>query len=237
MYQAKKGEVMQIGELKSRNEIKQLEKELIAKAKSSSEDTFYICDLELFIPKTVFNPAIFSCATDRMITHIPIKPGKSFLDLGCGCGLFAILAAKAGCSPVYATDINQDATHATEINVRVNKVVVRVIRSNLFRDIPKTNKFDMIWWHHPYSFDLDESCTDPYFKNLVDKNYTLLSEFLSEARNYLKENGKIYLPNSREIGCRELFLRRVHEASLMPRLIANEATGEGVSVDIFELHK
>ncbi len=214
----------------------QLEKELVAKAKSSREVMFSICGLELFIPKTVFNPAIFLCATERMIAHIPIKPGKSFLDLGCGCGLYAILAAKSGCYPVYATDINQDAVHATEINAKTNNVLVTTIKSDIFHDVPKKHKFDIIWWHHPYNFELNKNDTDPYFKNLIDPGYRLLSNFLLEAPKYLEKNGRIYLPNSREIGCRELFLQRAQEACLTAKLVASEATGDGASVDIFELH-
>jgi methylase of polypeptide subunit release factors len=227
---------MQTSPFKARVGIKQLEQELIAKAKSCAEEKLSICGLKLFIPKTVFNTAIFLCETHRIIAHISIKPGKSFLDLGCGCRLYAILAAKSGCYPVYATDINQDAIHATEINAKTNNISVTIIKSDIFHDVPKKHKFDIIWWHHPYNLELSENDTDPYLENLVDQDYRLLKNVLSEAPKYLEENGRIYLPNSREIGCRELFLQRVHEAALTAKLVASEATVGGASVDIFELH-
>ena len=35
-----------------------------------------------------------------------VKPGDAVVDLGCGPGIFALLACKAGARCVYAIDIN-----------------------------------------------------------------------------------------------------------------------------------
>lgn len=48
--------------------------------------------------------------------------GKKVLDFGCGSGVVAIAAAKAGAETVYACDIDADALLATEANAKHNDV-------------------------------------------------------------------------------------------------------------------
>jgi len=48
--------------------------------------------------------------------------GKRVLDFGCGSGVVAIAAAKAGADKVYACDIDPDAITATQINAKHNGV-------------------------------------------------------------------------------------------------------------------
>ena len=44
----------------------------------------------------------------------------SFLDLGCGSGILAIAAAKLGCAPVRAIDIDEDAVRIARENIAAN---------------------------------------------------------------------------------------------------------------------
>jgi ribosomal protein L11 methyltransferase len=53
------------------------------------------------------------------------------VDLGCGSGVLAILAAKLGWSPVVAIDYDPLAVHATLENARVNGVEVEARRFDL----------------------------------------------------------------------------------------------------------
>lgn len=48
--------------------------------------------------------------------------GKTVLDFGCGSGVAAIAAAKAGAARVIACDLDPDARLATELNARLNGV-------------------------------------------------------------------------------------------------------------------
>jgi ribosomal protein L11 methyltransferase len=48
----------------------------------------------------------------------------SIVDLGCGSGVLAILAAKAGFAPVTAVDVDEHAVAATRANAAANGVVV-----------------------------------------------------------------------------------------------------------------
>lgn len=58
------------------------------------------------------------------------------LDLGTGSGILAIAAARLGASAVLATDFDPHAVRTAKENVRVNKVKVRVQRSDVTQWAP-----------------------------------------------------------------------------------------------------
>lgn len=55
---------------------------------------------------------------DRLTVGMP-RPA-SFLDLGCGSGILSIAAAKLGCQPVRALDIDEDSVIIARENVATN---------------------------------------------------------------------------------------------------------------------
>jgi ribosomal protein L11 methyltransferase len=58
------------------------------------------------------------------------------VDLGCGSGVLAIVAAKLGFSPVLALDHDPLSVQATQDNAARNRVALRVARHDLRRDPP-----------------------------------------------------------------------------------------------------
>jgi len=54
------------------------------------------------------------------------QPPGSLLDLGCGSGLLAILAARAGHGPIIALDVDRLGVEATIANAAVNGVAERI---------------------------------------------------------------------------------------------------------------
>jgi predicted nicotinamide N-methyase len=72
--------------------------------------------------------------------HIAMHPetvrDRRVLDLGAGCGLVAIAAAKAGASAVLAADIDAFATAAIELNARANGVSLTIIGDDLLPGEP-----------------------------------------------------------------------------------------------------
>jgi ribosomal protein L11 methyltransferase len=61
----------------------------------------------------------------------------SFVDLGCGSGVLAIVAARLGFAPVLALDFDPAAAEAATTNARTNGVAVDVRRFDLrFGDLP-----------------------------------------------------------------------------------------------------
>lgn len=57
--------------------------------------------------------------------------GRRVLDLGCGSGLVAIAAAKAGAAGVSAADVDRYAVAATQVNAAANGVSVAVVQGDL----------------------------------------------------------------------------------------------------------
>jgi ribosomal protein L11 methyltransferase len=55
----------------------------------------------------------------RMLDRI-IKPGNTLLDLGCGSGILAIIAARLGCGDVEAIDIDPLAVNVAKENAMIN---------------------------------------------------------------------------------------------------------------------
>jgi len=66
-----------------------------------------------------------------LLDHPELVSGRSVLDVGCGSGLVAIAAAKAGAAAVTASDSDPFARSAVELNARANRVTVSVVRDVL----------------------------------------------------------------------------------------------------------
>jgi ribosomal protein L11 methyltransferase len=96
------------------------------------------------------------------VTAVVIEPGRAFgtgahpttklcvqllgelergsvLDLGCGSGVLAIVAAKSGFAPVLAVDSDEHAVEATRANAAVNGVQLEASVMDAFTDeLPRT---------------------------------------------------------------------------------------------------
>ena len=99
-------------------------------------------NLKLEIPPSVFEP---NTTTHLLVKHMDDLQGKTVLDLGCGSGPIAIIAAKKGAKKVYAVDIMEEACQVAAINAKINGVgdCVEVKQGDLFEPI-KGLKFDVI---------------------------------------------------------------------------------------------
>ena len=79
-------------------------------------------------------------ATTRLCLELLLSlegPQGSLVDLGCGSGVLAIVAARLGFAPVLALDFDPAAVEATTANARANGVELDVRRFDLrFDDIP-----------------------------------------------------------------------------------------------------
>ena len=106
-------------------------------------------DIQLTIPSEVFHPGFFFSTKllIRYIKALDIK-NKTFLELGAGSGLISIFAAKKN-AIVTAIDINPVAIQNLKINSVKNDVDLKIIQSDMFKNVPK-QKFDIVIIAPPY---------------------------------------------------------------------------------------
>ncbi|MGT2771335.1 peptide chain release factor N(5)-glutamine methyltransferase [Streptococcus marimammalium] len=134
------------------------------------------------------------------------KDNLRILDIGTGSGAIAIALAKKKSSwSVSASDISQEALTLARENTKRNNVEINFYLSNVFETID--GKFDIIVSNPPYiaRYDSDEVdknvfLYEPHNALFADNNGLAIYEKIAkESKNYLKQNGKIYL----EIGYKQ----------------------------------
>jgi release factor glutamine methyltransferase len=106
-------------------------------------------DLSIMVEPGVFYPG-FVLSTKLLLDFLDEKAlsGKAFLELGAGCGIISLVAARKS-ALVTASDINPVAVENIKHNVHRNKLTIRVFQSDLFENINGTN-FDWIVINPPY---------------------------------------------------------------------------------------
>lgn len=60
---------------------------------------------------------------------------KRVLDFGCGSGIVAIAAAKAGAKEVWVADLDQNALTAVQLNAQLNNVQIKAVENNLWPEV------------------------------------------------------------------------------------------------------
>jgi len=106
-------------------------------------------EIVVWVEPTVFPPFItFSTKFLLEFLETLSLKEKKVLELGCGCGIISILAAKKE-AIVTATDINTTALESLEKNALNNAVSIDIIHSDLFENI-QNKTFDFIIINPPY---------------------------------------------------------------------------------------
>ncbi|MFH1565936.1 MAG: peptide chain release factor N(5)-glutamine methyltransferase [bacterium] len=127
-----------------------------------------------------------------------------FLDIfsGSGCIGIAILKHLAGATVVFS-DSEDNCIKQIKINCKLNKINIKrykVLKSDVFDNFPKKEKFDCIFANPPYIPTHSTNIQDSVLLNepaasLFGGNDGLkyIHKFLKCAKNYLSKNGKIFM--------------------------------------------
>jgi release factor glutamine methyltransferase len=152
--------------------------------------TFDYLGLTLYVPPQV--QPIYSMS--RLLGEAvlaEVRPGDRVLDMGTGCGVNGILAARAG-ADVLALDVSPEAVRAGRDNARRNGVVGRleVRLSDVFDTVNPAadDPFDVVVFDPPFRWFqprelLEMATTDP--------GYRALTRFMREARLHLSDCGRL----------------------------------------------
>ena len=107
------------------------------------KDLKVIVEPGVFYPRFVFSTKLFLDFLDERDLS-----GKKFLELGAGCGIVSLLAARKG-AIVTASDINPGAIANIKQNALRNHLELNIIQSDLFKNIQEKD-FDLIVIAPPY---------------------------------------------------------------------------------------
>jgi len=190
--------------------------------KSSRKQVFYdgLC-FQVF--KDVYEPAEDTFLIAHNLSRT-VRKDDIVLDIGTGCGILAIIAARKA-KKVVATDLNPSAVKCARLNAKINGVAhkVEVRRGDLFQSIEKTERFDVIIFNAPYlPTPPNEQRTwigqswagGPNGRQIIDP-------FILEAPHYLKRKGKILLVQSSLTSISET-LEKFRKQGLEARVIAEK---------------
>ena len=118
----------------------------------------------------LFSPSGVDKGTLAMLDSIDFPVNGKVLDLGCGCGVVGIVAAKlVGEANVIMCDISQKAVEISRENAERNGVGgVKIYQSDGLRDVPERD-FSMILSNPPYhtDFSVAKHFIEEGFKRLI----------------------------------------------------------------------
>jgi methylase of polypeptide subunit release factors len=123
--------------------------------------------------------------------------GLDMLEIGSGTGITGLYLCKTkNLNSILLGDINHHAVSNTLENIELLdlKDKASVIESNVFDNVPKDKKFDIVYWNYPW---LPEhkgyEYVDEVERGLFDPDYMYLKKYIKGARAFLKEKGRVFL--------------------------------------------
>ncbi|MFH1359167.1 MAG: HemK2/MTQ2 family protein methyltransferase [archaeon] len=140
--------------------------------------------------QSIYQPAEDSYLLKETLKKFLKNKSKNIniLDMGSGSGIQALNCKELGFKKILSVDINPEAVK------HLKKLKLKTLKSNLFSNIPKSNKFDLIIFNPPY---LPEDKREPIDlrRNTTagKKGYEIILKFLTQAKPYLKKDASIIL--------------------------------------------
>ena len=151
--------------------------------------------MDIRLSHDTFSPSTIS----RLLAKaLQITPGETVIDVGCGSGILAIIAAKLGAGHVHAVDVMPDVIEVGRANAADHGVDDRITFycGNLFEPLPQDLEADVIIGDVSGIPD-DIANTSGWFPSKVGggpHGSELPISMLKEAARRLKATGRLFLP-------------------------------------------
>lgn len=172
-----------------------------------------------FMDKNVYEPAE---DTFLLAENLQVAEEDVALDVGTGCGIFAIISAEKA-KQVVAIDVNPHAVKCAKRNAKINNVSNKIefIIGDLFKPLREEKKFSLITFNAPYL-----PAEDGERKDWIDYAWTggpsgreLIDRLIENAPSYLKDKGRILLIQS-TLSDVEKTVKRFREEQFQVNIIA-----------------
>ena len=158
---------------------------------SKSEEKLIRCEINgslynFYTDNNVFSKKYLDFGTRTLLEAIDINEiTGDILDFGCGYGPIGIYIKKNCDCNVDMVDVNKRAISLALKNAKMNMVNVNIFESDIYSNIGK--KYDSIITNPP-----------------VRVGKKILYEILFQAKDYLKEDGSLYLVINKDQGAKSL---------------------------------
>ena len=180
--------------------------------------TIYYEGCPLLVHDQVYEPAEDSFL---LADNLRLTSGSKVLDLGSGCGILAVKAAKLDCE-VIAVDINPYAVRCVKKNAELLGLEnrIQVVRTDLFASLRREKVFDVIIFNPPY-LPTGDLKIGGWLEKAWDGGKSgreVIARFIDEVNDYLKDKGEIFMVQSSLSNVEET-LRQFRKKGFKPRIL------------------
>ncbi|MGW0362885.1 methyltransferase domain-containing protein [Streptomyces sp. NPDC002990] len=192
-----------------------------------------MCGREWDLLNEVFAP-IYSPSTGMALEFLGLNQPSprqtgSFLEIGCGTGVTAVMAALAGRERVVASDISPRAVENAAANAERHGVGdrLRALHSDLFSGLTEGERFDTIFWSSNYVLAPESyEYKSVHERAYVDTGYQAHRRYLEQATRWLTPTGSALLHFS-DRGDVAALHRVARESGRELRLLSSHRIREG----------
>lgn len=137
-----------------------------------------------------------------LLESIPLEEvGGKILDMGCGYGVFGVVIGKLTSANIDMVDVNLRALHLASRNAKENGVPnVNIFESNVYENV--SLKYSSIITNPP-----------------IRAGKKIVYDIVMNARNYLEDDGKLFLVIRKEQGAKSLIvdLEKIYNVDILKK--------------------
>lgn len=188
---------------------------------NSKNKRVFFQDFTFFVADNVYEPAEDSFL---FAENLPVARSYRVVDVGTGCGILAIIAAK-NAEHVFAIDLNPYAVRCAKRNAKLNEVIDKMdfVQSDLLGSVKDYPKFDLILFNAPYLPVQNKG------GSWLERSWTggksgrdIIDRFINEVLGCLNAEGQILLMQS-SLSDVDKTLQRFSNQGLHARVVASRS--------------